>query len=357
MSRAWRWAAAGVGAATAGALGAGLVAERAISRTRLAAAHDADALGALRGDTRSVVADDGIFLHVEVDETAPYAAKPRRSRRQDPTIIFVHGYALNLDCWHFQRAYFRGKRRLVFYDQRSHGRSERSTAGAATIDQLGRDLRAVIEQLAPDGPVVLIGHSMGGMSVMALAEQYPDLFGEKVVGVGLVSTAAGEMSTARLAPLGLPNPLVGVARERVVALLSRAPQLVDTARRRGSNLGFLMTDLFAFGGNVPASYVEFIDNMLAGTPFEVVAEFYPEFEALDKLHVTDTLGTVPVVIACGTKDRLTPIEHSRRLASAIEGSRLVEFPGSGHMAQMENSTELNAELETLVAHSLGERSA
>ena len=73
----------------------------------------------------------------------------RRGRRGAPstdgdarelTVVFVHGYALNLDCWHFQRAAFRGPVRTVFYDQRSHGRSGRSQQANATIDQLGRDL-------------------------------------------------------------------------------------------------------------------------------------------------------------------------------------------------------------------------
>ena len=109
----------------------------------------------------------------------------RRAEPSEPTLVFVHGYALNLDCWHFQREYFRGKRRMVFYDQRSHGRSGRSDNDHATIDQLGRRSRRVLDELAPDGPVVLVGHSMGGMSIMALAEQHPEMFGDRVAGVAL----------------------------------------------------------------------------------------------------------------------------------------------------------------------------
>ena len=44
---------------------------------------------------------------------------------------------------------------------------------------------------------MLVGHSMGGMTIMALAEEYPELFGDRVVGVGLISTTAGR---ARAAP-------------------------------------------------------------------------------------------------------------------------------------------------------------
>ena len=95
-------------------------------------------------------------------------------------MVFVHGFCLNLDCWHFQRAAYRGLVRTVYYDQRSHGRSGRSDREHADIDQLGRDLKQVIDQVAPDGPVVLVGHSMGGMSIVALAEQFPELIGDRV---------------------------------------------------------------------------------------------------------------------------------------------------------------------------------
>ena len=53
-------------------------------------------------------------------------------------------------------------------------------------------------------------------------------------------------------------------------------------RRRGSNIGFLVADQFAFGEDVPASYVEFVNNMLAATSFEVLAQFFPNFDTLDK---------------------------------------------------------------------------
>src|ERR1700712_2643502 len=135
---------------------------------------DATPFGGLHSRPMTGVADDGVPLHVEVDEVA---GSPL-------TLVFVHGYALNLDCWHFQRAAYRGLIRSVYYDQRSHGRSGRSTEGHATIEQLGRDLLQVLDEAVPDGPVVLVGHSMGGMSIVALTEQHPELIGDRVVGVG-----------------------------------------------------------------------------------------------------------------------------------------------------------------------------
>jgi pimeloyl-ACP methyl ester carboxylesterase len=261
----------------------------------------------------------------------------------------VHGYALNLDCWHFQREYFRGKHRMVFYDQRSHGRSGRGDRQHATIDQLGDDLRVVLEQVVPTGPVVLVGHSMGGMTIMALAERHPDLFEERVAGTALISTTAGGLRTHRVLSRLIPDRVGGTIGPRVVAGLALAPDLVDRLRRRGSNIGFMVADQFAFGDDVPASYVEFVDNMLAATSFEVLAEFFPNFDALDKFTVLESFGRVPTYIISGTKDVLTSIGHSRKMASAIPGATLLECQGAGHMVILERKDRVNSALDELFA--------
>ena len=71
-----------------------------------------------------------------------------------------------------------------------------------TIDQLGRDLKAVIDAAAPEGPLVLVGHSMGGMTVMALADQYPELIRDRVVGVAFVGTSCGRARRGQLRAAG-----------------------------------------------------------------------------------------------------------------------------------------------------------
>ena len=140
--RSLAYAAGGLGAAALAAVATGVVGRAPGRQGAPAGAAEADRLGALRSDPVEVTCDDGVVLHAEVDEVAPYAARgpPAGAPAGDVTLVFVHGYALNLDCWHFQREAFRGKHRMAFYDQRSHGRSERSDREHATIDQLGDDL-------------------------------------------------------------------------------------------------------------------------------------------------------------------------------------------------------------------------
>ncbi len=344
-----RLAAAGVGAAAA-AVATGLVVERRTVKARKAGAPGADRLGGLRSAEIRVKVGDEVTLHAEVDEVAPYdTGRSPGHGAGEATLVFVHGYALNLDCWHFQRGHFRGRRRMVFYDQRSHGRSDRSPREDATIDQLGRDLKVVLDELVPSGPVVLVGHSMGGMTIMALAEQHPELFGDRVVGVALVSTTAGRLRPHRIISSRIPDLIGGSVGNRLMAGLARAPELVDSARRRGSNIGFLVTDRLAFGSDVPSSYVEFVDEMLAGTPFEVLAEFFPNFETHDRFAVLAAFERVPTTIICGTKDLMTSVGQSRKMAARLPGARLVEVPGAGHMVIMERSHKVNDTLLALLA--------
>ena len=332
---------AGGAGAVAAALTAGVLVERRVVRSRRAGSAGADELGGLRGDVVAVTTPDGVHLHVEVDE-------PDDCADAETTLVFVHGYALSLDCWHFQRRHFRGRQRLVLFDQRSHGRSGRSDDEHATIDQLGDDLRQVVDEVAPDGRVVLVGHSMGGMTVMAFAERHPDVFAQRVSGAALLATASGGLKTYQVLGRLIPDRIGGQLGPRVIAALARAPGLVDSVRRRGSDIGFLVADRFAFGQRVPASVVEFVDEMLAATPFEVLAQFFHNFDTLDKDTALDLFSHVPTTIVTGTADMLTSVAHSKEMAGRIAGSRLVECPEAGHLVILEQPDRVNGALEDLV---------
>jgi pimeloyl-ACP methyl ester carboxylesterase len=334
-------------AAAAGAVGVARQ-NRVISNR---AAGERVAFGELHSAPRVVVADDALDLHVEIDEPADFGGAP--STDEDLTIVFVHGYSLNLDCWHFQRAAYRGQVRTVFFDQRSHGRSARSDEAHCTLEQLGHDLRRVIEDTVP-GRCVVVGHSMGGMSVVSLAEHYPEMFGDKVVGVALISTTAGGLDPGRILfpmlPLGLGGRFVG----RAVRTLDRGHRLVDLARAWGHAVADVVTDRYAFGDDVPADHVEFVYSMLNATPFAVVADFYPAFATLDHFEHLEPLGRVPTAVICGTEDKVTSVGHSRKLHSRIPGSSLLECEGAGHMVLLERHKEVTAELDDLLSLATGQ---
>lgn len=322
---------AGSGLLAAGALAAGAAvgaaAERALMRRT--ARPDADwTLEDFNAHELELTMSDGTSLHVEIDE-------PEDPDRAALTVIFCHGYALSLDSWYFQRRELHGRARLVCYDQRSHGRSQRAEFDTHHVDQLGTDLSHIIDAVAPTGPIVLIGHSMGGMTIMALAEQRPELFAERIEGVVLVSTTPGGLHRAAF---GLPPvlaPVVGKAVPTVASVLSRRKSLVERARRTGSDLNLALTRLYSFGSAASEQAGRFVAGMIDRTPIDVLAEFIPALQEHDKNDALPLLQQTEVLVIVGSSDRLTPMQHSEAIVRAIPGAELVVIEHGGHMAMIE----------------------
>lgn len=315
----------------AGAAAVGFAAERYVMGRSLRGPdpYADEPIGSLRGDPHTVLTDDDVALHVEIDE--PEGGRPA----DDLTVVFSHGYALNLDAWHFQRRDLRGSARLVFWDHRSHGRSARASEDV-TLERLALDLGAVIDAVAPTGPLVLIGHSMGGMTVLALARDRPELFADRVAGVGLIaSTAKG---TAE-ASLGLPGPLGRLANSvapGVVAALARRPEMIEQGRRAGTDLGYVLTKRYSFGdADASPALVEFTAAMNASTPIEVLSSFLPLFAKADLRDVIPVIAPLPTLVVGAALDRLMSVEDSRDLAASLPHADYVESADSGHMLMLD----------------------
>src|SRR3954463_16270035 len=218
--------------------------------------------------SRTVTTDDGVPLHVEVDGVADAPV----------TVVFSHGFTARLAEWQLQRDALRGGARLVLWAQRGHGRSGWTPLTKATIDRTGLDLGEVLDATTPTGPVVLAGHSMGGMSVMALARQRPELFGPRVVGVFLLATSAGELVETGI--LGLVVKLI--RKLGLLSLYLRFLQLVaplaERFRRRGTVIGRRVTRRLLFGRDDAHPHdVRLVQDLLEETPVPVTMAFYATF--------------------------------------------------------------------------------
>jgi pimeloyl-ACP methyl ester carboxylesterase len=269
------------------------------------------------------------------------------------TVVFVHGYCLNQDSWHFQREAFRDGLRLVFFDQRSHGRSERSRsylAGEpASIDRLGGDLGAVIDAVAPTGPLVLVGHSMGGMTVMALADQRPELFAERVAGVALLGTTAGNWRDVTLGLPGVGARMFHRVGPGVIKALGRQAGLVERGRRLSSELTAAVYHRFSFGtDDVDPARARFAQQLLEATPVDVVAEFFPAFPTHDKTGALAVLRDLPTLVLAGDRDLLTPPAHSEAIAAQLPDAELEILPDTGHLLMLERPELVNAYLARLL---------
>ncbi|HIT75793.1 MAG TPA: alpha/beta hydrolase [Candidatus Avipropionibacterium avicola] len=337
--------AAGVVGLAAAGIAAGLELERRLVSKARRRVHEADdePYFSLRSGGPRVVTEDGVELHVEVDEFA-----------EDPdgiTVVMVHGYALSLDCWHHQRAYFRDRARVVLYDQRSHGRSGRSDPEHCRIPQLARDLAQVLDEVVGDGPVLLLGHSMGGMTIMHLAQDRPELFGDRIIGVGLCATSAGDLAEHSLVPV-IPGRTFARITPPLLTTLIKLPQIVEQGRRAGSDIGWVVTKRMAFGRNdVPTSMVEFVSEMLAEIPLQVVADFYPAFAEVDEVDAFDTLAHVECCVIGGVKDTITPFTHTERILELLPSAESVVIEDAGHMVMIEHHDQVNAAFSALLERS------
>jgi pimeloyl-ACP methyl ester carboxylesterase len=286
-----------------------------------------------------VVADDGVVLRVEVDEL----------KDAPVTVVLCHGYGLSSASWYFQRAVLASRARVVTWDLRGHGGSEYGQPGSGNINQIGRDLFEVISQVAPEGPVVLVGHSMGGMAIMALAEHDPGLFGDRVIAVALLATSAGPVKPS----LGLP---VGGAALHLAAhwvserlspellpllsLMRRLPGYRRTARS--------LVRRFAFASDVSHRVVDLLIDLLEATPPQVAREAFGQFRPHDKRAALAVLQQVTTLVMVGEKDVITPPRDSEAIADAVPGADLVVIPECGHLLILERPAEVTEWLLTVV---------
>jgi pimeloyl-ACP methyl ester carboxylesterase len=218
--------------------------------------------------------------------------------------VLAHGYVQSSRLWAGQVRDLLDARPdlcVVTYEYRGHGRSGRTERERATLPQLGRDLACVLDEGAPAGPVVVAGHSMGGMTVMALAEERPDLFGERIVGAAFVGTSAGQLDTVTH---GLPRPVATAVRRALPALNEAAVR----AELRGRTRAVGAADAFMiFPRTADKGLVREALEVHRGCSAETVAAFLATFSDHDRAQALAALAHVPAVVLAGDRDRLCPV--------------------------------------------------
>ena len=285
-----------------------------------------------------VTTPDGVPLAVR--EAGPVDAQV--------TMVFVHGFCLRMAAFHFQRTRLpdrlRSPVRMVFYDQRGHGRSGAGTPETYTLTQLGEDLECVLRTVAPRGVVVLVGHSMGGMTVLSHARQFPDQYGGRIVGAAIISSAAEGVTRSPLGEI-LKNP----ALEAFRFTARSAPKLMHRGRNVSrSVIGPVLRAASYSDLQVSRSLDAFSQRMMNGTPIATMVGFLDALEKHDETAGLWTLLRVPTLIACGDHDLLTPDEYSRKMAASLPRSELVIVTGASHLALLDKPDAINDGLVRLV---------
>jgi len=209
--------------------------------------------------------------------------------------------------------------RVVLYDQRGHGASTRGTA-APTVDGLGEDLAAVLEAVDARH-AVLAGHSMGGMTVLALAVNRPDVMAGRVGALVLAGTAGFGVAAGLLAA-----PVRFLSGNRTVDRLMAGR--LGPALSRG-----------AVGRHPRHAHVAATRDAWLSLPPGVRRQFLVALQAMDLRPGLGGVG-VPTTVVVGSRDLLTPPRLGRGVAAAVPGARMVEVPGAGHMLPYEEPDRL-----------------
>jgi len=315
------------------------MAAKALKRTGLVAGVTAGAVGLAYAGERALVArlrrrddpDAGVELVPKFDDAHRFPSHDGGtiytiSRGDGPVVVFCHGVTLSSRVWAKQFDSFPAAGfRAVAFDSRGHGESVAGDTGHS-LDNLADDLRTVLEELDLRD-AVLVGHSMGGMSVQAFAIRHPDVVRARVAGLVLLSTSSHNLVSDARRIRGVVEKIVNVG-----------PDVGTFMRQR--NLGLLLANI-GFGKDPSPSHVEATREMLSSCDRATTRE---AVSALLHLDLTEGLPSidVPTLVVVGTADALTPARDSLRIAELIPGSRLVEYPGGGHMLMYERTEELDA---------------
>jgi pimeloyl-ACP methyl ester carboxylesterase len=296
--------------------------------------HEADEpIGSVPGRTSWVTSDDGTKLYART--YGPMDAQT--------AIVFAHGIVENHVIWHYVVKNLRadGRHKLVAYDARGHGNSgpARGPEGTTVFngDTLGRDLASVIEQTTT-GPVIVVGHSLGGMTALThlLADRAER---ERVAGGVIVNSVhtwyvpgwRGRTAERTMGPLG------GLLRR----IVDKDPKRADRFRISVSDFA-LLASRTVFGRDASPKQVAVAFHMFETTPAQTIAAAVDMFtyDVSADLHRID----VPVLVVAGSRDVVTPPVMSREMVRAIPDAELVVLDGCGHMAPFERHEDLTAHI-------------
>jgi pimeloyl-ACP methyl ester carboxylesterase len=280
-----------------------------------------------RGEGAMITGASGAQLYVE--SVGPADA---------PAVVLTHGWGLDSTIWSYAKRDLAGHR-LILWDLPGLGRSRLAKGKALSLDDFAADLGTVID-LAGDQPVVLVGHSIGGMTIQTFARDYPALFARRVAGVVLLNTSyTNPLKTMILSGLltALRWPLIEPMMRLAIwlqplAWLSAWQSYLSGSAHLANRLGF--------GRFVTRSQLEHTTLLATRNPPGVQAKGNL---AMFRWDVSQTLPqiTKPVLVIGGDVDIVTKLEASRHIAAVIPKAKLQVVDGVNHMGFLERAEVYN----------------
>jgi pimeloyl-ACP methyl ester carboxylesterase len=269
-----------------------------------------------------------------------------------PTVLLCHGWTCSAAFWAPVIRRLSIEMQVIAYDQRGHGFSDRPRNGGFTSDALADDLAAVLAATVPARrQVVVAGHSMGAMSVIALAGRHPQVLRRHVAAALLASTGVDEL-VGRIDLVSLPGQLTGAVPDhvlRVVQFLTRGG-LADARllHRLPGPVARSAVRHITLSASATAEQTAFCTDIIRSCPPATQHGFARLLHGLDLSADVPRLN-VPAMVLVGTADRLTPPWHAHRLAERLPfGLGIVEVPDAGHMTPVQAPDAVTAVVHQLV---------
>jgi pimeloyl-ACP methyl ester carboxylesterase len=280
---------------------------------------------------------------------APTPALQQRLRRPDgselhvefygpengPPIVLTHGWGLDSREWNYLKRDLSDSFRLIVWDEPGLGKSTRPTNRNYKLENLARDLEAVLA-LAGDKPAILLGHSIGGMITLTLCRLSPAVLGRRVVGLVLThttptnpvrTTSGAAFLSAIEKPVLVPLMYLTIALSPLVWLMNWLSYLNGSAH--------LATKQSSFGGTETWEEIDFFTKFQPQAPPAVMAR---GMLGMMRYDATETLAriSVPILVVAGDRDTVTKPEASERIRSSVPRARLVTLAPAKHLGLIEH---------------------
>ena len=286
------------------------------------------------GTVQRVPRPDGSVLQVEF--YGPEDGQP---------IILTHGWGPNSTIWYYAKRQLSDRFQIIVWDLPGLGKSDRPKNNDYSLEKYARDLEAVVN-LVEHKPVILLGHSLGGMSILTFCRLFPEYLGNRVAGLILVDTTyTNPVKTSIFSKLlrAIQKPLLEPLLHLTIWL---APlfSLMNWLSYLNGTL-YISTELSGFTGTETRGQLNFATLLSAKSWPAVVARGTLAMFDYDETRTLSTIN-VPVLLIVGASDRATVPGASIRMKAELAQSELFILKPAGHMGFMEQNHQFAKAVST-----------
>jgi pimeloyl-ACP methyl ester carboxylesterase len=257
-----------------------------------------------------------------------------------PTLILVHGWSLDSTIWFYAKRALAKRFRVIVWDHRGLGESKVESTATVQLSNMAEDLRTVM-RYAGERPAVLVGHSIGGMTIQTLLRDHPEAFQRHVAGVVLLNTTyTNPLNTIIL------SGLLKALRYPVIEPMLWLQIWLEPLAKLGSWQSYLsgsahLAARLGFTHNVTRSQLEHTTLLMTRNSPAVQSR---GDLAMFRWDATTTLPrlSVPTLVIGGAKDIITKPEASRTIAAVAPGARLEVVEDANHMSFLDRHEVYNA---------------